>query len=86
MNSLLEEYETFLKFKTKTTAYNKVLEDTIKEKCPDLYLQESDIVELQNEVDELEAKKNETARLTEQSLVEYKELEEQLELLKVAQD
>ena len=63
-----------------------MLEDTIKEKCPDLYLQESDIVELQNEVDELEAKKNETARLTEQSLVEYKELEEQLELLKVAQD
>ena len=41
---------------------------------------------MQKEVDELEKKKNEMVQMTKQSLIEYKELEDQFEMLKLAQD
>ena len=63
-----------------------MLEDTLKDKCQDLYIKDSSIVDMQKEVDELEKKKNEMVQMTKQSLIEYKELEEQFEMLKLAQD
>lgn len=86
MNSLSEEYEKFIKFKTKTTEYIEELRDTLRDKCPDLYIKDSVIVDMQKEVDELEKKKNEMVQMTKQSLIEYKELEDQFEMLKLAQD
>ena len=86
LNCLLEEQQTFLKFKTKTVAFIKELEETIKEKCPEFFMQESELVSLQREIDELESKKNEMTLLKEKSLVEYKELEEQFQFLKLFED
>ena len=86
LNSLLEEQQTFLQFKIKTTAFVKVFEDTLKEKCPDLFIRESDIVSIQKQANELETKRNALVAMRDQSIVEFEDLKQQLECLTLCDD